>query len=49
MESGYICKECGAPVEVAEDGTKTWACQHDGGTIVATLNAVVNADGGVSI
>jgi hypothetical protein len=46
IETGYYCKECGAPA-VIEDGKIVRSCEHTG-TVIADCQAVVSQDGGVS-
>jgi hypothetical protein len=33
----FTCKECGEPVIVEEDGTKTRTCEHKDAVILANL------------
>lgn len=44
----YICKTCGATVVICDDGSRVWSCEHEGGTIVAPIEAVVSSNGGIS-
>lgn len=41
----YVCAVCGAPVKV-EDERLVRACEHDGGAVVAAMNAKVVGEGG---
>lgn len=44
----HACKQCGRAVVVLGEA-RHWACEHEGGTIVANMDAVVSADGGVGV
>lgn len=48
MEPAYKCKLCGIAVLVREGKPHLWGCSHAGGTIVASMDAVVSQDGSFS-
>jgi uncharacterized Zn finger protein (UPF0148 family) len=43
IDTGYACKECGAPVLVA-DGRIVKSCRHQESVVVATMTAVATGE-----
>lgn len=46
IETGYSCKECGAPATLV-DGAIVRTCSHTG-TVIAAMSAHVTGTGGVA-
>jgi uncharacterized Zn finger protein (UPF0148 family) len=44
VETGYKCKECGAPVVIA-DGKVIRSCNHKDAVVVASMTATATGEG----